>query len=286
MTIPVLDRLEAGDVRAVALDGHVHFYPGADLSLALSAGRKNLVAGAAARGFPAVLPCLMLTETVRENAFAALRSGEMAIPGWQLSGLRDDPAALVAADAEGRRILLVAGRQIVTAEKIEVLAFGMTGAHPDGRPLADVLAGLAELGHPAVLPWGLGKWLGRRGATLSVLVAEGRVPGRLLGDNAGRPPGWRSPLLAAAAAAGIPVLPGTDPLPVPGAEAGIGRFGGLLDAPVDPARPAQGICARLAGRETALPVLGRRSGLARILSGQRALRRRRAAPAIGPEAAT
>lgn len=52
----------------------------------------------------------------------------------------------------------MAGRQIVTAEKLEVLALGTDLDIDDGRPIREVLSLVTENGGLPVIPWGAGKW--------------------------------------------------------------------------------------------------------------------------------
>ena len=54
----------------------------------------------------------------------------------------------------GQQIYIVAGRQIVTAENLEILALGYNEDYPDGRPLNYALKDLEESGCLRVLPWG------------------------------------------------------------------------------------------------------------------------------------
>ena len=49
--------------------------------------------------------------------------------------------SLAALDRGKLRFFVVAGRQVVTAEGLEVLALACDGGFPDGRPLADILTG-------------------------------------------------------------------------------------------------------------------------------------------------
>jgi hypothetical protein len=93
-------------------------------------------------------------------------------------------------------------------------------------------------------------------------------PGILLGDNAGRPLGWPAPAVFDRA----PVLPGTDPLPYPGAEAGVGRYGFLLEGAIDLDRPGAAIRAQLAGLTASPRHIGRRVGPVGFIAGQTRIR--------------
>lgn len=266
--------------RTIAVDTHVHLYPGMDLGRALSSGADNLAAAARGAGPVPRDLVLLLTETARDNAFNALAKGSLQPDGWQIDTVPGDPAALRAERrADGARLTLIAGRQLKTVEVIEVLAMATPERFDDGRPLALVLDDLRSRQIPAVLPWGLGKWFGRRGALIAERIAQGPSEGLLIGDNAGRPVGWRTPrVFLDAARQGLPVLPGSDPLPVAGAEASIGRYGCLLDAPLDADRPAEELRDRLFGMRGQPVTIGRRRSWPAVIAEQVALRRGKGMP--------
>lgn len=245
------------------VDGHVHLYPCFDLEHGLDAAQANLATARRSTGLSDGSPgVLLLTETAAEGAFARLAA--LSGTPWRLD--RPEETALVLTRPGAPPLVVVAGRQVQTAERIEVLAIGTTRPGGDGTPLADLLDALTAEGTPAILPWGVGKWLGKRGR----LVAETAAarPDLLLGDNAGRPVGWPAP----PAFAGRVVLPGTDPLPFRGAEAGIGRFGFVLPGDLDLAAPASDLRRRLGALKTSPRGFGRRSGPLRAARDQILLR--------------
>ncbi|MDO6587046.1 hypothetical protein Q4543_16145 [Salipiger sp. 1_MG-2023] len=222
---------------------------------------------------------MMLTETARDSAFDALATGRLAPIGWTIDRIEDDPAALRArCVAGGAGLVLIAGRQIQTREGVEVLALASAGHVDDGLPIRTVLADLQDRQIPAVLPWGVGKWLGKRGALVAELIGAD-APGLMLGDNAGRPWIWPRPaIFAKALRDGVPILPGSDPLPLPGAEAGLGAFGCLIDAPLDEARPAHALREHLFTLRRQPRRIGARRGFRAVLAEQIGLRRRKAQP--------
>lgn len=268
----------------IVADGHVHLYGCADPERFLEAAWGNL--SAAARGFGAARwkACLFFTETARDNAFDTLcRAGVALSAGWVLRRLPEDPAAAVLQrDRDGATLTVIAGRQVVSAERIEVLALATKQRFRDGQPAADLLAELQAAGIPAVLPWGVGKWLGRRGRLVAELVQAQAGPGLFLGDNAGRPLGWPEPPLFRRWPM---VLPGSDPLPVPGAEAGVGRYGFALEGTLSPDRPAAELASRLMTLRGQPLAVGGRRGLATVLAEQFALRRSKRHRRLGGTAA-
>tara|TARA_R100000750_G_scaffold62377_1_gene55971 strand:- start:1824 stop:2648 length:825 start_codon:yes stop_codon:yes gene_type:complete len=259
--------------RRTAVDGHVHIHPHADLAALLEAAVGNLsrLAGEGAG------PCLLLTETARADVFAEMRAGRRVPPGWTIETPAADPAAIVACRGS-HRLLLVAGRQIVTSEKLEVLALATCDRFADGASLDETLEALHAAGIPAVLPWGLGKWIGKRGGIVADRIARAK-PGVILGDNKGRPIGWPAPRIFNADRGGI-VLPGSDPLPIPGSETVVGSYGFLLEGGLDGDRPAADLSARLHGLTAQPPVFGTRLGPVAALRAQLALRRAKRAGVV------
>jgi hypothetical protein len=249
----------------VAIDGHVHLYgrePAALLRV-LEQAERNIAAHAP----DCELGALMLAESAGWDAFGLL----CAQPEGGVISPTGEDNSLWAQWGE-RRLLIVAGRQIVSAEKIEVLALGLAAQVADGRPLAELLVELSD--HPCltVLPWGVGKWLGARGDLVREALA--RNPGVLLGDNAGRPEFWKAALLDRARASRA-VLAGADPLPLAGAAGRIGAFGSVLALRLSLDRPAASLIAALRTAR-GLEQFGRLEDPIRFAANQIRLRIRRA----------
>jgi hypothetical protein len=144
----------------------------------------------------------------------------------------------------------------------------------DGAPLASVLEWCRSNDALAVLPWGAGKWIGRR-RRIVMDVLQRCDPGQVaLGDNGGRPGWWSVPIFAAARARGFKVLPGSDPLPLPGQAGRIGRFGFATAVTVDEDAPARSILRALQCPATMIRPCGRAVSLRSFLADQIALRAR------------
>jgi hypothetical protein len=81
--------------------------------------------------------------------------------------------------------------------------------------------------------------------------------GLFLGDNGGRLARAPTPaLLREARRLGVPILPGSDPLPFPDHQTRAGSFGFISDAMLDESQPAQGLRAWLRGLGTQPPTYG------------------------------
>lgn len=249
--------------RTFTIDTHVHIYPHYDVAIFLDTAARRM----AGQGV------LMLTETAQDDAFARLHSGQLTVADWHTQTYPQDPTAVTLTRGD-QRLMLIAGRQIVTAERLEILALGTVQTFADGQGAGDVLTTLRAAQIPAVLPWGVGKWVGKRGKILSDLIAtHGTKPGVMLGDNGGRPVGWPTPGIFKTA--DVPVLPGSDPLPIIGAEQDVGGYTGCLTLDFDDAKPGASITQALVTLRTQPEAMGRRKSLLQVFADQRQLRSNR-----------
>jgi hypothetical protein len=164
----------------------------------------------------------------------------------------------------------------VTAERLEVLALGCADTIPDGRPVQEVIRQVSGCGALAVIPWGLGKWWGRRGRLVRALLDAPDLPRFCLGDNGGRARVWRSPrLFTVARRRGMSVLPGSDPLPLPSHVTRAGSYGFVLDDWDGPSQPARAIVARIRALKRSPAVFGHLSSIGSMVRSQVAIRRHR-----------
>lgn len=253
-----------GPSSSVALvDAHVHFHPCYEPQTFLEGALRNFRRGAAelvlAQPWTGYL---LLTESAGAHWFRRWRDGLNASGGWRFEPTPEEESLLAVNGT--LRLILIAGRQIVVRERLEVLALGKDLELPDGLPLADTLEWVRESGALPVLPWGFGKWWGRRGAVVAeTLEQDGEL---FLGDNAGRH-GPIPALFRRARKLGIRLLPGSDPLPFSRHAGLAGSYGFVLPHAVDEDRPAETLLRRI--RESGQPrAFGRRAGLPRFLRDQ------------------
>jgi hypothetical protein len=261
----------------VLVDGHVHVHECFDVARVFDAAAANFAAAARAiaseREYDAVL-CLVASR--RERFLDGVRTGRTGRVWRGTNGVWEaedgcEPETLVVRCGT-TRLELIAGRQLVTRERLEVLALGTTAPLPDGEPIEATLAAVRDAGAAAVLPWGVGKWLGARGAIVERVLADPKWPHVFLGDNGNRLELGPDPAqFAAARRVGRAVLPGSDPLPLPGEEARVGAYGFAADVALDPLRPAAALLALLKSG-SAFAVFGRREPLARFVGNQLALK--------------
>jgi hypothetical protein len=237
------------------VDAHVHVYHCFDLDDFIRSAIANFQAAARALGGPGEhCPILVLTDWFKQTWFEDFRrcvddrdlSRRMGVPAWRFQAT-PDPEALMIAGPAGEGLYLLAGRKIISEENLEVLALGTTHRFQDGMPLAATLEAIAQApGAPIpVVPWAVGKWLGRRGQVLAEVLRNAPVPFYLC-DNGNRPAFWGRPRhFDLAARTGIPLLAGSDPLHFPSEVHRAGRFGFVLPGNLTGGHPVRELKAAL-----------------------------------------
>ena len=176
-------------------------------------------------------------------------------------------------NAQGDCLYCVTGTQINAREKVEVLLFGHNEVIPQ-RPLQEYLE-LASCGSPQllILPWGVGKWLGRRGKLINEVLQQDPIPHFFLGDNGNRPQWWTSvSQFTTAKQQNIPVLRGTDPLFVPGQLKRVGTYGHIIEQLLDSEHPLRSLCSHLQMWPATIHSYGKLQGTLSFLRSQLALR--------------
>jgi|GEM_PF-4096143 len=125
----------------IFVDAHVHIYDCFDLETFLNSALENFKSEAARCGqedsFTALL---LLTETARENWFHHLAgyatmesgTGDKAIGNWTFHRTNEN-CSLYAQSENSYGLFLIAGRQIVTAENLEILALATDKEFQDGH---------------------------------------------------------------------------------------------------------------------------------------------------------
>jgi hypothetical protein len=261
---------------SVLVDAHVHVHPGfardAFFDAALASFRRSATELGRKNDF---LGCLLLAEMGTARWFRRARSGEEGEGVWSFERT-GEAESLVARRASGESILVIAGRQVATSDGIEVLALAGDVDVPDGLPFGESLHRVRASGALPVLPWGFGKWWGKRGKLVAGALARRGSALLFLGDNAGRPSaGNEPPLFREARAQEVPVLPGSDPLPLPWHAGRAGSYGFVLEAGLGDESPAGDLRRCLRELRESPRFFGRRVGLRDFLRDQAALRGRR-----------
>ena len=257
---------------ATLVDGHVHLHDCFEAPDFFDAAAANLAAAARRLGLPGEpAGCLLLVESQGVDRFARLADGTVATGAWRVSPT-EEPVSLLAHRPGALPIVLVAGRQIVSRERLEVLAVGTRATFADRRPLDEALAGVMAADAVAVVPWGVGKWQGARGRLIAELLERDRGRPLFVGDNGGRlglAP--RPKLFARAQRRCVPVLAGSDPLPSPGQITKVGGYGFVAEVNLDAKAPFATLKGYLEGLEASPRTFGRLESLAGFVRSQVAM---------------
>jgi hypothetical protein len=265
------------DPGAILVDAHVHIYDCFDISELLDGAISNFTRAAkklgVKGGFKGVL---LLAETSHDNWFQQAKLLDGA-GNWMIEQTPDKVvlrAKLVTEDVANKASLyIMAGRQIITAEGLELLALVTDSAFDDGLPIASALAAVHKQDAIPVVPWAVGKWLGKRGKLLSGLLNSSANSDLCVGDNGGRPVFWRNPVhFRQAKNNNICLLPGTDPLPFSSEAGRVGSFGFLIQGKLTKSQPSMDLKQLLRSNDNQLISYGRLESPLRFAINQVRLR--------------
>jgi hypothetical protein len=250
------------------IDTHVHVYhcydPGtlfreANLNSNRSGSGTNLI--------------LCLTESRGFNFFQNLKDQlktDDSIAGWSLSEIAKQPAILLRSDDQN--IIIVAGRQVVTKQGLEVHALFSEKTYDDGQDIQFIIDQINESGSIAVLPWGVGKWLGNRGAIIEKLLNDNEPGNLAIADISARPVLWPQPdQFRIARKSGFNCLYGTDPLPIDYEQSRIASAGMVMELPSDLSAAVAELKERLL-KQTENHFYGTRVSVLRFIKDQLMLR--------------
>jgi hypothetical protein len=229
----------------ILFDAHCHLYQSYRLEQALTGAFAHFFQEKRTRGIdPASPGVLLLAATAGGHTLVDLeRLLGVSSRGTGLNRveIKDDGLSLHLkhADYPGQSVVIVAGQQVVTAERIEVLSLANRNHIADNATLPQTIDAIRRGGAVAMVPWGAGKWMGTRARIITDYLKTADPTGFFLGDSGNRPGFWPTPtLFVAARSRRIAILSGTDPLPLAGEESRLGSFGTILDAELDLSRPA------------------------------------------------
>lgn len=279
----------------ILFDGHVHIYDCFTLDVLLDAAQRNFskaAIGLCLKG--KVTGVLLLAETSHDDWFNRVRdkcknnqqiSDEDSY--WEFQLTPDSDALLATKRKSGQaklgqaqklvsddiQMYIVAGRQIITAEGLELLALATNHSFEDGLTVTAALDAVRSCDAIPVFPWAVGKWLGRRGKVLASLLPSDSQGGLFLGDNGGRPLCWKNPShFKQARALNIAILPGTDLLPFADEAERLGNFGFAVQGTLSKRQPVTDLKKLLRATGVKVQVYGQCSKLWRFLCYQIRLR--------------
>ena len=263
----------------LVVDAHVHLYPCMPVRSMLDAASRNLLGPGGATAERCGM--LLVADPDGVAGYDRLLGEPGERGGWRRE--RGDDRTVTFCHAGGARMTAIRGQQLITREGLEVLGIACDATLSSGLPLHETVARIRAARGWAILAWGAGKWLGRRGRALTRLIeAEAGRPDVMLADNGGRPRAWSHvPQFEIAAEQGMRVLAGTDPLPLRGEERRVGSYAfriraqdGDGTAPVDTLR-------RALETDAPIEIVGRPMAVHGFVANQLKLRLKRRAGARG-----
>lgn len=262
-----------GRVSTILVDGHVHLHLNFDLAGVLDRAAANCRTYARRLGVNnRICGCLLLAEAAGVNRFEELAgSAGQCLGRWSIRA-EQWPSAIVASCAGEPALAVIAGRQVVTREKLEVILVGCRHAFGEGDAFENVVSHAIAESRFCVVPWGFGKWTGDRGQLVKQLMLSPAGQRIYLGDNGGRLRwGPRPELFTLAQQHGIPVLPGTDPFPFPSHASRIGSYGFVVRGHVDPDNIGAGVVDLIVENRSQFAGYGHRSGVVKFIYNQVAI---------------
>lgn len=239
----------------IIADTHCHIYPNYELKFAFASAIKNFRAHSAilskdSYNFSASDSELVicLTEKAGCNFFKQLANREIEIDGFQVNNTAENTSLAITDGTSS--IYLLAGRQLATKERLEVLGLGVDFIAEDGLDLTSAVSTVKSNGAVPVIPWALGKWLGKRSTILSEFLSAN--PGQVyISDSALRPVGWTNAgVKQMVSIAACKLLVGTDPLPIKGEEARIASYCSVLSSQFDRNNPTMSFLNALKATNT------------------------------------
>lgn len=224
---------------AILIDAHVHIHSVFSIEEFFSSAWKNFSLAAEKNDISGSIDfVLALSEGAGCDVFSSLKKQAKPLPeasnhpssttSWEIYRTVEPDSLIIRKDIAS--MYLVAGKQLVSKEKIEVLSlFSSIEIEDRSLSLQDLVLAVFDKGGLAVVPWGVGKWFGKRGKIVERLLTTKENSSLVAGDNGNRPAFWPFPtLLKTALDLGIPVLSGSDPLPLISHVSRPGSFGAIL----------------------------------------------------------
>ncbi|MCG8528637.1 MAG: hypothetical protein MI748_19825 [Opitutales bacterium] len=258
----------------IAVDGHVHIHPKFKLPEFFNAAVNNLKSNCSVLNDPEPNQLvLFLTESKGTNVFKELKESASQKKEPDAAAFEIIPTqesnSLVVNLPEGQKLILIAGRQIVCAENLEVLALGCEEEIPDGDSIKSVIKKVIDKNAIVSIPWGFGKWMGGRRKIIKGLLESSDKTLLTFGDNGNRFPISGTPSqLKIAQNKGFKLLSGSDPLPLSSESQKVGKFGFAFSGELSESTPFESLQTALLNPETVLFPFGKLENLFSFIKNQ------------------
>lgn len=263
----------------IFMDAHVIIHKCFNLNTFMDAALANFKAAAGRfRGPGENERVLVLAEPEGMNWFERLsgyadRYINPWIDRWEIKKT-GDPEALRLVHATEEHLFLVAGRRIITREKVEILALFTLETFADRKPASDLVKAILENGAIPVIPWSPGRWREKEVRRLLEAAPAGSL---FLGDAPDDPGLGGLPVLLKTPEekGGIRVLAGTNPGPIRSEQKRPGSFGTAIFEKLNVVNPSRHLKSLLKNPETRVERYGKRMSALESFGKRTALRFRK-----------
>lgn len=252
------------------IDFHCHIYPKFNLGTLLSSAFANFEKN---HNFSKSVQttqqlALSLTERSDCNAFEGLKSKALELPPqYEIQATAEDASLWIKDNTSKKQLLVLAGQQLNTSEKLELLAFACPSKIPSKLNWQESFAAIRAAGGIPVINWAPGKWWFQRGKLIRSIINQEK--NFLLCDTALRPCGYTTPsLMKYASSRGIKTFHGSDPLPLTNEEKRVGSYGSLMEGNLDHDYPAKCLKDILLNPETRIKAFGKRLSAMQLITKQ------------------
>jgi hypothetical protein len=250
----------------VLIDVHVHLYECFDLQIFFDSAFANFQKELTKvkKNCAESKLILVLTDWAKQNWFHYLveltdsddSENISPIKNWSFHRTKET-ISLYAGRQNGQGLFVIAGRKIITSENLEVLALGADNHFDDGVPLKEVIQTIKESGAIPVIPWAVGKWMGKRGKVIKKLLDETIGQDFFLCDNGNRPYFWPRPTyLKMSEKKGMRVLSGSDPLHFASETHRVGSFAFSIQGTISSEFPARDLKQKIQDPKTEIRTYG------------------------------
>ncbi|MCP5064114.1 MAG: hypothetical protein GY936_16865 [Ignavibacteriae bacterium] len=228
----------------ILVDAHVHIQTMYDLEeyfdvvfLNFSLAAKEINNAQSWFGF------LLLTEVSSINQFEKLvQLNSIGKKNKYSIQATEGGSSLTIVSPNRNKIFIIPGKQIIAKNNIEVLALCTNKKFDENQSIPTTIKEINDENGIAVLPWGVGKWTGKRKEIIENILIEHKNEKFFLGDNSGRPTFWSEPdLFKVGNQTNHFVLPGSDALAIPSEVNKTASYGFYIYEIIDDSKPAQSI---------------------------------------------
>lgn len=177
------------------------------------------------------------------------------------------PDKYIEINTDESKVYLIPGNQFITKENLEVLVVGKSINNYSSTDVNSTISMFLDE-FLVIIPWGFGKWLGDRGVVISSLIENNDI--HFLGDNGGICSIVKFPKqFQEAKKKQIPILPGSDQLPIKYEVKRPGSFGFYTSSfELDLENPISSIKSHLTNDHTVIKPYGNRVYFPKFLFNQ------------------